>query len=127
MTATETPPGAEGAFRHEALLYAGLDEFTQTTAAFVRGGLEADEPVLVVVGAEKIDLLRSELGADAARVEFADMADIGSNPARIIPAWYDFVARPRPRPAFACAVSASRSSRSAAPRRSSSASATSRC
>jgi anti-sigma regulatory factor (Ser/Thr protein kinase) len=92
MTVTETPPYAEGAFRHEALLYAGLDEFTQSTAAFVRGGLEADEPVLVVVGAEKIDLLRSALGVDAARVEFADMADIGSNPARIIPAWYDFVA-----------------------------------
>jgi anti-sigma regulatory factor (Ser/Thr protein kinase) len=91
MTVTETPPGAEGAFRHEALLYAGLDEFTPNTAAFIRAGLEADEPVLVVVGAEKIDLLRSTLGSDAARVEFADMADVGSNPARIIPAWYDFV------------------------------------
>jgi anti-sigma regulatory factor (Ser/Thr protein kinase) len=91
MTVTETPPGAEGAFRHEALLYAGLDEFTPNTAAFIRAGLEADEAVLVVVGAEKIDLLRSALGSDAARVEFADMEDVGSNPARIIPAWYDFV------------------------------------
>jgi anti-sigma regulatory factor (Ser/Thr protein kinase) len=91
MRVTQTPPGAEGAFRHEALLYAGLDEFTETTAAFIRGGLEADEPVLVVVAGEKIELLRSELGDDASRVQFADMADIGSNPARIIPAWYDFV------------------------------------
>jgi anti-sigma regulatory factor (Ser/Thr protein kinase) len=91
MTVTQTPPGAEGAFRHEALLYSGLDEFTQTTAAFVRGGLEAGEPVLVVVGAEKIDLLSAELGSDARRVRFASMDDVGSNPARIIPAWYDFV------------------------------------
>lgn len=90
MTVTQPPP-TEGAFRHEALLYAGLDEFTQSTGAFVRGGVEADEPVLVVVSAEKIALLRAELGSDSKRVEFADMADIGSNPARIIPAWYDFV------------------------------------
>lgn len=91
MTVTETPPGAEGAFRHEALLYAGLDEFTAATSAFIRGGLEADEPVLVVVDAEKIALLSDELGSDAGRVRFADMADVGENPARIIPAWYDFV------------------------------------
>ena len=93
MTVTQTPPSAEGAFRHEALLYSGSHEFTQSSAAFIRGGLEADEPVLVVVSEDKIDLLSSELGDDAARVEFADMADIGSNPARIIPAWYDFVSQ----------------------------------
>ncbi len=63
-----------------------------TTSRFIRDGIEADEPVLVVVGAEKIALLREELGQDAGRVEFADMALVGSNPARIIPAWYDFVA-----------------------------------
>jgi hypothetical protein len=47
--------------------------------------------VLVVVSAAKIGLLRSALGADADRVAFADMADVGANPARIIPAWRDFV------------------------------------
>ena len=32
-----------------------------------------------------------ELGADAEQVQFADMAEVGRNPARIIPAWSDFV------------------------------------
>jgi anti-sigma regulatory factor (Ser/Thr protein kinase) len=80
-------------FRHEALMYAGMADFLAGTVPFIRGGLEAGEPVLVVESAAKIALLRSELGADARSVAFADMADVGANPARIIPAWTDFVKR----------------------------------
>jgi anti-sigma regulatory factor (Ser/Thr protein kinase) len=43
------------------------------------------------VGAAKIERLRAELGADAAQVTFADMSVVGTNPARIIPAWREFV------------------------------------
>jgi anti-sigma regulatory factor (Ser/Thr protein kinase) len=78
-------------FRHEALLYAGVDGFLAGTLPFVRAGLEAGEPTLVIVGAEKIELLRGELGRDARRVAFTDMARAGVNPARLIPAWRDFV------------------------------------
>jgi anti-sigma regulatory factor (Ser/Thr protein kinase) len=78
-------------FRHEALLYAGMADFLAGTVPFVGGGLEAGEPVLVVESAAKIALLRAELGSDASLVHFADMAGIGANPARIIPAWRDFV------------------------------------
>lgn len=78
-------------FSHEALLYAGLREFTSGTAAFIREGLEAGEPILVVVDEAKISALRTELGEDALRVRFEDMVEVGSNPARIIPAWRDFV------------------------------------
>ncbi|HEX2039720.1 MAG TPA: sensor histidine kinase [Acidimicrobiales bacterium] len=81
------------AFRHEALLYAGIDEFLEGTLAFIRGGVEAGEPMLVVVDDHKIAALRAELGSDAEAVCFADMADVGHNPARIIPAWHDFVGR----------------------------------
>jgi anti-sigma regulatory factor (Ser/Thr protein kinase) len=79
------------AFRHEAFLYAGRDEFLDGTAAFIRDGLSGGEPTLVVLSAEKIGLLRAELGTDADQVQFADMAEVGRNPARIIPAWSDFV------------------------------------
>jgi len=79
-------------FRHEALLYAGEDEFVVKTGTFVRDGLEAGEEVLVVVGGRKIELLREHLGDDARHVLFADMARIGRNPAWIIAAWRDFVA-----------------------------------
>ena len=77
-------------FSHEALFYAGPRDFAQRTAAFVRGGLPAGEPVLVMVTADKIDLLRTELGPDADRVQFEDMGEAGRNPGRIISAWADF-------------------------------------
>ena len=85
------PAGRHDGFHHEALIYAGVDEFVEGTRAFVRGGLERDEPTLVLVNADKIQLLREELGADADRVQFADMGRVGANPARIIPAWREFV------------------------------------
>jgi anti-sigma regulatory factor (Ser/Thr protein kinase) len=86
---TFTQPVEE--FRHEALMYAGIGDFLAGTVPFVRGGLEAGEPVLVVESAAKIAMLRAELGPDADIVHFADMAGVGANPARIIPAWRDFV------------------------------------
>jgi len=83
---------ASDGFRHEAFLYGGLEEFLHGTAAFIRDGITAGEPTLVAVSAEKISPLRDELGADAGHVQFADMGNVGDNPARIIPAWHDFVA-----------------------------------
>ena len=80
------------AFRHAALLYAGDDEYADALVPFIRGGLEAEEPVLVMVPPPKLDLLHVALGNDAREVHFADMAEVGSNPARIIPAWGEFVA-----------------------------------
>lgn len=88
------PDGPPAGFRHEALLYEGLDGFVRATSGFIREGLANEEPVLVVVSSTKIKLLKEELGEDAAAgVEFADMSDVGHNPARIIPAWYDFVSQ----------------------------------
>jgi anti-sigma regulatory factor (Ser/Thr protein kinase) len=80
-------------FRHEALLYAGWAEFVAGTVPFIRDGVRAGEPVLVVESVDKIQMLRVALGDDADSVLFADMADVGANPARIIPAWHDFVSR----------------------------------
>ena len=77
-------------FSHEALFYAGASDFAVRTAEFVRGGVPGDEPVLVMVTADKIDLLRAELGPDADRVRFEDMGEAGRNPGRIISAWADF-------------------------------------
>ena len=79
-------------FRHEALFYEGASEFLAGTVPFLRAGLAADEPILVALDERKIRLLRDELGADADRVRFVDMAALGRNPACIIPAWRDFVA-----------------------------------
>jgi anti-sigma regulatory factor (Ser/Thr protein kinase) len=78
-------------FRHEALLYAGTDGFLEGTLPWIRDAVAAGEPILVVVSAARIARLREELGDQAEGVTFADMADVGINPARIIPAWRAFV------------------------------------
>lgn len=84
------PSVAIGAFRHEAFLYADEREFVDGTAAFVEDGLDAGQPVRVVLDAAKIRLLRERLGAPAERVAFADVALVGRNPARLLDNWHRF-------------------------------------
>jgi anti-sigma regulatory factor (Ser/Thr protein kinase) len=83
-------------FEHEALLYDGPDGFLAGAVPFLREGLEAEEPMLVAVPADRIAALRHELGSDADTIAFADMAIMGRNPGRIIPAWRDFVSEQAP-------------------------------
>ena len=73
------------------MLYDSPETFVDGAAPFIRDAVAAGEPIMVAIGAEKIDLLRSRLGEDADQVVFADMAELGANPARIIPAWQEFV------------------------------------
>jgi anti-sigma regulatory factor (Ser/Thr protein kinase) len=74
------------------MLYASDAEFLAGTVPFLRAGLAAGEPALVVLAQRKNDLLREALGSDGDRVRFADMGTLGRNPACIIPAWADFLA-----------------------------------
>jgi anti-sigma regulatory factor (Ser/Thr protein kinase) len=83
--------GGDGGFRHWMMLYGSRDEFALAAGDFLREGIEQGEGTLVVVQRDKIDALRRELGGDAARVRFEDMENVGRNPARIIPAWQEFV------------------------------------
>lgn len=82
---------AAAGFHHDALMYSGLPGFLEGTVPFIRQGLEAEEPTLVVVDRAKIEMLQDALNGDAGAVQFADMADVGANPARIIPALREFV------------------------------------
>src|SRR5262245_46673826 len=83
-----TPVG----FRHEALPYAGADDFVQRAAPIVSGAVEAGQAVLVAVDSVKIELLRDHLGPGARSVAWQDIHGIGGNPGRIIPLWRAFVA-----------------------------------
>lgn len=87
------PTVPAGRFRHVALFYSGEQEYLGGTVPFIREGLGAGEPVLVVETHDKRSLLRAALGEQADSVQFADMEVVGANPARIIPAWQDFVTR----------------------------------
>jgi anti-sigma regulatory factor (Ser/Thr protein kinase) len=84
-------PGAGQRFRHWALFYRGEQGFLDGVLPFIRQGIAAGEPTLVMVSAEKIELLRHALGGDPDGVHFSDMGQVGANPARIIPAWRRFV------------------------------------
>ncbi len=81
---------ASDAFSHEAFFYADLGEFLDQTCGFVREGLDRDEAVLVATGGERLSALRNIFG-DRTEVALADMAEVGTNPARIIPLWRAFV------------------------------------
>jgi hypothetical protein len=82
---------SERRFRHRALFYKGIDELVASAIPFIRDGLAASEPVLVAVVPDKCAALREALGADAARVQFVDMSEVGRNPARIFPVWQRFL------------------------------------
>ena len=90
MRARPPAPGARG-FRHEAFFYVDDDGYASAVAAFLRAGLEADEPVMAVLPAPRLEMVRQALNGSSEHVLMADMADVGRNPARIIPEWRRFV------------------------------------
>jgi anti-sigma regulatory factor (Ser/Thr protein kinase) len=85
-----TAPVAKG-FVHEAVFYRDDAEFVALVGGYLREGLERNEALVVVEPRPHLDLLRDDLGNDAAAVHWLDMADVGANPGRIIPLWADIV------------------------------------
>ena len=65
MSISAKTPSPAHAFRHEALFYTGRKGFLEGTVPFIAQAVAQDEAVLVVVGAEKIELLRDALASGA--------------------------------------------------------------
>src|SRR5690242_10780946 len=78
-------PGDHGLV-HLALLYASGQQYREEVVPFIREGLSNSEPVLAAVPGDQVQVLREVLGDRGRDVVFADMAVLGRNPARIIPA-----------------------------------------
>ncbi|GGR12650.1 anti-sigma regulatory factor [Actinoplanes ianthinogenes] len=72
-------------FDHPGLLYHNTDDYLSGTTAFARTAVAAGEPVLIAVPGENLTMLRDELADLGDAVTFADMAQAGRNPGRIIP------------------------------------------
>lgn len=83
--------GGQSSFQHEALFYGGEEEFLTGTLPFIEQGLKAGEPVLVAVSEAKIGLISAKLNGRPDAVRFADVREMGRNPACLIPAWREFV------------------------------------
>jgi anti-sigma regulatory factor (Ser/Thr protein kinase) len=78
-------------FRHEALFYAGRDEFLAGTVPFVETGIEAGETVLVALPGSKRLLLQEEIDPQTPQVRFLLIEELGRNPGRLVSAWRDFL------------------------------------
>ena len=91
IIAQASPARAQQSYRHEAFLWHSEEDYRTGLSTFISEGLSADEPVLAVVLPEHREWLADSLGDDTDRVEFVDMAQLGANPARIIPAWQQFL------------------------------------
>ena len=94
ITTSSLPVGqarANDGYVHDVMLWSRADAFVRDTVDFVRAGLLSDERVLVALPAPRLRAVRAALGEGARHVAFADMEELGSNPARIIAAWVQFV------------------------------------
>jgi anti-sigma regulatory factor (Ser/Thr protein kinase) len=87
---TTSAKGVVQAYRHEAVLYRGVNDYVDSLVPFIAEGLQAGEPVLVAVPTERLATLRAALRG-ATGVSFVDMSEVGANPARILPTWQAFV------------------------------------
>jgi anti-sigma regulatory factor (Ser/Thr protein kinase) len=74
---------------HLGVLYVGEAEYLDVVTGFVDEGLSGGEPVMVAVPGAKVDLIRASLHRRGAH--FVDMAELGRNPGRIIPALHEFL------------------------------------
>jgi anti-sigma regulatory factor (Ser/Thr protein kinase) len=77
---------SRGRLRHLALFYHGRGEYLSALGGFIRASRARGDAVFVAVPERKAQLVRRELGDDSAQVTLVDMAELGRNPARIIPA-----------------------------------------
>lgn len=77
---------------HFAMFYRGEREFLDVVLPFVLDGVANSEPVHIALPTQNLILLRDALGDDAAVVNWADMAEVGRNPARTFPMFADVIA-----------------------------------
>jgi len=77
-------------FRHEALPYAGRDEFVPSCLALLENGLAHDERPLLLAESGKLDDVRDALGGQAEDITFVATDEHGRNPSRITTMLHSF-------------------------------------
>lgn len=66
---------------HPAFLYGDIESFLSVLVPFVTGGLEAGEPVVVVVVGEELEALRGEVDTPGGGVRWLDTREWHPHPA----------------------------------------------
>ena len=90
---TAAIPGNQ--FRHLALLYHGHGEYLSVLRTFIQACAARGDAVFIAVPRRKTLLVRRELADASAYMTLADMAELGRNPARIIPAVLSYASQHR--------------------------------
>jgi anti-sigma regulatory factor (Ser/Thr protein kinase) len=73
---------------HNALVYESDEVYLDTSAAFLREGLEAGEACAVAQTRDGISRMRETLGDDADRVAFVDVSSVYTTPAHAVAKYY---------------------------------------
>src|SRR5580700_4669782 len=81
---TPDTAGKHGGLSHLAFFYGDEHVYTTQLTAFADAGLANGEPVFIAVPGRRGGLLREHL-AESGDLSFANMEELGRNPARIIP------------------------------------------
>jgi anti-sigma regulatory factor (Ser/Thr protein kinase) len=94
--ALQSAPKAHSSYQHEALFYRNDEEFLAGTVPFLQDAVTLGQPIMVALNRPRLQMFQAALKISAqdlalGDVDFVDMAQLGANPARIIPAWLDFV------------------------------------
>jgi anti-sigma regulatory factor (Ser/Thr protein kinase) len=76
---------------HPALLHSTLEEFLAFMVPFVEGGLERKEPVVVAVGAERLESLRAEIAPRRTGIRWLDTRTWHPDPAPRLRAFHELV------------------------------------
>jgi anti-sigma regulatory factor (Ser/Thr protein kinase) len=90
------PDGYDGGFRHEAVLYSGVRSLVRALVPWMEEGLDTGDTVVAMLQGRSSEALRDALGGGARSVYFADMAEFGRNPARLMSVWERLLADIRP-------------------------------
>jgi anti-sigma regulatory factor (Ser/Thr protein kinase) len=92
MTSTVTTSMRDGGtLVHAALLYRSPEQLRIALQQFVRDGAEAQEACLVALPADHLEQLGDALQETGATVRFENMAELGRNPARVLPGLVDWL------------------------------------
>lgn len=86
---------ARGGLGHHALLYGDDQEWVAGVGHFVAPALDAGERVIVMVGPDRHELLRTHLGSAADAFQVLEIGEIARNPARLIPYYSGLLADAR--------------------------------
>ena len=82
-----------GVLSHTALFYCSQPEYIDRITAFVLAGLDRGEPALIALPGGRDRMIGAHLEGTPGEVAFADMTELGRNPAQIIPEVRSFTAK----------------------------------